>query len=83
MVKTQKEPKNKPEIKYPLKSRINNYGFIFLLKEWLADLGWAKGMAVIIEKKPDGGITIQRAAQTKASGWTAKNSYSANSTMEN
>jgi len=52
MVKIQKEPKNKPEMKYPIESRINNYGFIFLRKEWLADLGWTKGMAVTIEKEP-------------------------------
>jgi len=66
MIKTQKEPKNKPEIKYPLESRINNYGFTFLRKEWLADLGWTRGMAVTIQKNPDGSITIQRSAEGNA-----------------
>jgi len=63
MVKSKKEPKNKPEIKYPLETRINAYGFIHFSKNLLTNLGWSKGMAVTIGKDPDGNITIRRVAR--------------------
>jgi len=61
MIKTKKEPKNKPELKYPLESRINAYGFLHFCKNLLADLGWTKGTAVTIIKNPDGSIIIRKA----------------------
>lgn len=36
---------------------INNYGFIFMRKKWLAALGWKKGMALKIERNPNGSVT--------------------------
>jgi len=39
---------------------INNYGFIFMRKKWLAALGWKKGMPLKIERNPDGSITVRK-----------------------
>ena len=63
--KQEEKPKRKKrepaEVKFPVETRINNYGFIFMRKQWLAALGWAKGMKLKIHKNPDGSITIQKA----------------------
>jgi len=48
-------------VKFPVESRINPYGFIFMRKQWLADLGWAKGTALAIEKNADGSINVRKA----------------------
>jgi len=40
---------------------INNYGFIFMRKKWLATLGWKKGMPLKIERNPDGSVTVRKA----------------------
>ena len=61
MAKTKKEWKNKPAVKYPLKTKINAYGFLHFRNSWLADLGWAKGTAVTIEKNANGSITVKKA----------------------
>jgi hypothetical protein len=39
---------------------INNYGFIFMRKKWLAALGWKKSMPLKIERNPDGSITVRK-----------------------
>jgi bifunctional DNA-binding transcriptional regulator/antitoxin component of YhaV-PrlF toxin-antitoxin module len=62
MVKPEKERENKPKIEYPIKTKINAYGFLHFPKNLLADLGWSKGTALIIEENPDGSITIRRVA---------------------
>ena len=31
-------------VAFSVESKINNYGFIFMRKKWLAALGWKKGM---------------------------------------
>jgi hypothetical protein len=64
--KTQKAKRRKGEktftaVEFPVESRINPYGFIFMRKQWLADLGWAKGAALAIEKNTDGSITVRKA----------------------
>jgi len=35
---------------FPVESRINGYGFIFIKNHWLEALGWTKGMALKIER---------------------------------
>ena len=60
MAKTKKEPENKPEIKYPLESRINAYGFLHFGKNILADLGWTKGAKITIEKNSDSSVTLRK-----------------------
>jgi len=60
MAKSKKAPKNKPEVKYPLESRINAYGFLHFGKSLLADLGWTKGAKITIEKNPDGSVTLRK-----------------------
>jgi len=62
MAKTKKDPKNKPELEYPLESRINAYGFLHFRKNLLTDLGWNKGMAVTLDKNSEGNITIRKVA---------------------
>ena len=42
---------------FPVKSRINAYGFIFMRKKWLDALGWKKSMPLKIDRNPDGSIT--------------------------
>ncbi|MDH5688991.1 MAG: hypothetical protein OEZ48_14180 [Candidatus Bathyarchaeota archaeon] len=61
MAKTKKEGENKSEVKYPLKTKVNAYGFLHFRNSWLVDLGWTKGTAVTIEKSPDGSITVRKA----------------------
>lgn len=56
-----KEKQSKSSVSYPVKSRINAYGFIFLKKKLLANLGWTKDMALTIEKNEDGSITVRPA----------------------
>ncbi len=63
--KPKRQKKEKPEkitatAEFPVESRINNYGFIFMRKQWLAALGWAKGMRLKIHKNQDGSITIEK-----------------------
>jgi hypothetical protein len=60
MVKSKKESRNKPEIEYPLESRINAYGFLHFRKNLLAELGWTEGMAVTLEKNSDGSVTLRK-----------------------
>jgi hypothetical protein len=61
--KTKKEKKaNEPkQAKFPVNSRINSYGFIFMKKSWLESLGWTKGISLQIEKNADGSITVGKA----------------------
>jgi len=46
---------------FPAGSHLDPYGFIFMRKRWLQDLGCAKGMRLEIEKNPDGSITVCKA----------------------
>jgi len=57
--KEQKAREVKPT-KFPIDARINDYGFLHFKVGWLAALGWKKGMALKIEKNPDGSITIRK-----------------------
>jgi hypothetical protein len=61
LVKKEKEPKNKLEIKYPLSEKINAYGFLHFRKSLLSDLGWTKDMAVTLDRNSDGSVTIRKA----------------------
>ena len=63
MAKNQKERKNKPEVKYPLRTKINAYGFLHFRNSWLADLGWCKGMPIAVERNSDGSITIRKSEE--------------------
>ena len=46
---------------FPVKARINDYGFLNFRKPLLEALGWTKGIDLTIEKNPDGSITIRKA----------------------
>jgi hypothetical protein len=63
--KTQKAKRPKEEkpsaVEFPAHSHLNPYGFIFMRKHWLHDLGWTKGMKLQIEKNPDNSITVRKA----------------------
>jgi hypothetical protein len=56
--KTEKEPNI---AKFPVNSKINPYGFIFMKKSWLESLGWTKGIALQVDKNADDSITVRRA----------------------
>lgn len=56
--KAEKEPSI---VKFPVNSKINPYGFIFMKKSWLESLGWNKGMALQVDKNADDSITVKRA----------------------
>jgi hypothetical protein len=60
--KTKKEKKAKEpkQVKFPVNSKINPYGFIFMKKSWLEALGWTKGMVLRIEKNTDGSIAVRK-----------------------
>ncbi len=63
-IKADKAPKvgnAQKTVEFPVESRINNYGFIFMRKQWLTALGWGKDAPLRIEKNPDGSITINKA----------------------
>lgn len=55
--KTEKEPNI---AKFPVNSKINPYGFIFMKKSWLEALGWTKGLPLKIERNADGSITVHK-----------------------
>jgi hypothetical protein len=61
--KAKPKPKKKepPALEFPVSARINNYGFIGVRKGLLAALDWHKGMALKIEKNPDGSVTVRKA----------------------
>ena len=46
---------------FPVKARINDYGFLNFRKPLLEVLGWTKGMDLTIEKNQDGSITVRKA----------------------
>lgn len=52
---------DKETVSFPVDSRINAYGFIFLKIKWLRALGWHKDTALKIERNPDGSITVRKA----------------------
>ena len=64
--KPKKEPKAKGKKKEPLTfpttARVNHYGFLNLRKPLLAALGWTVDMVLIIDKLPDGTVTVGKAA---------------------
>lgn len=51
----------KKQLEFPLARRINNYGWLGFSKPLLEELGWHKGMALEIDKNPDGSITVKKA----------------------
>lgn len=59
----EKKPKNaeKKDAPFPANIRINDYGFIGLKKGLLEALNWHKGMALKIDKNPDGSVTLRKA----------------------
>jgi hypothetical protein len=60
--KRKAKPKTEtPKEVFPVDARINDYNFLHLKTGWLADLGWTKGMALRIDKNPDGSITLRKA----------------------
>jgi hypothetical protein len=60
--KRKAKPKTEtPTEVFPADARINDYGFLGFKTGWLADLGWTKGMALRIDKNPDGSITLRKA----------------------
>jgi hypothetical protein len=69
MEKTQKketkkatpQKKAKTPLAFPAPIRINNYGFIGVRKPLLEALSWHKGMALKIDKNPDGSVTLRKA----------------------
>jgi len=59
-----KQPRKKGQAKatgFPADTRINDYGFLHFKKRWLEELGWAKGVALKIDKSADGTITLRKA----------------------
>ena len=44
-----------------LAAKINDYGFLHFKNAWLENLGWTKGMALKIDKNPDGSVTLRKA----------------------
>lgn len=58
--KTKKTRETKPA-KFPIDAKINDYGFLHFSVGLLKALGWTKGMALKIEKNPDGSIMIRKA----------------------
>jgi hypothetical protein len=56
-----KKTETKPTSPFPTDARINDYGFLGFKTGWLTDLGWTKGMALKIDKNPDGSITLRKA----------------------
>lgn len=63
--KTKKKAEGKGEEKttvaFPVDSRTNAYGFIYMRAKWLEALGWQKGMKLSINKNPDGSLTVRKA----------------------
>jgi hypothetical protein len=46
---------------FPADAKINDYGFLHFKNAWLENLGWTKGMALKIDKNPDGSVTLRKA----------------------
>jgi len=46
---------------FPAAAKINDYGFLHFKNGWLENLGWTKGMALKIDKTPDGSVTLAKA----------------------
>ena len=46
---------------FPATSKINDYGFLHFKKRWLEELGWAKGIALKIDRSVDGSISLRKA----------------------
>jgi len=46
---------------FPVDAKINDYGFLHFKNAWLENLGWTKGMALKIDKNPDGSVTLRKA----------------------
>ena len=46
---------------FPADAKINDYGFLHFKNSWLENLGWHKGMALKIDKNPDGSVTLRKA----------------------
>lgn len=64
--KSEEKPKEKKirkvkPAKFPVDTRINDYGFLHFGVGVLKALGWSKGMALKIDKNPDGSITLRKA----------------------
>lgn len=55
-----KSRKVKPA-KFPVDAKINDYGFLHFGVRVLKALGWSKGIAVRIERNPNGSITVRKA----------------------
>ena len=55
------KPRKAKPAEFPVKARINDYGFLNFKAGVLAALGWTKGMDLTIEKNPDGSITVRKA----------------------
>jgi len=46
---------------FPAAAKINDYGFLHFKNAWLETLSWHKGMALKIDKNPDGSATLRKA----------------------
>lgn len=60
----EKKPKAKRKrkaVKFPLKAKINDYGFLHFEVGLLSALGWHKGMPLTIEKNEDASVTPRKA----------------------
>jgi hypothetical protein len=65
--KTTKPKKHKPKrntgaVEFPMRVRINDYGWLGFRKLLLEALGWYKGIALTLGKNFDGSITLRKAA---------------------
>ena len=63
VVKEKAKPKPEKPVTpaFPAAAKINDYGFLHFKNAWLENLRWTKGMALKIEKNPDGSITLRKA----------------------
>ena len=48
-------------VDFPGDAKINDYGFLHFKNGWLENLGWAKGMALKVDKNADGSVTLKKA----------------------
>jgi hypothetical protein len=60
IIKEKAKPKPEETSVFPADARINDYNFLHFKTAWLENLGWAKGMALKIDRNPDGSITLRK-----------------------
>jgi hypothetical protein len=61
IVKEKAKAKPEETSVFPADARINDYNFLHFKTAWLENLGWAKGMALKIDKNADGSVTLRKA----------------------